>query len=59
MKYEAYKRRFDKFLTKYKDLCREYEEFTNENIIDYEYDIYQLYERAVRINKQRDRKSVV
>lgn len=59
MKYEAYKRRFDKFLTKYKDLCREYEELTNENIIDYEYDIYQLYERAVRINKQSELHSLL
>jgi RNA polymerase sigma factor (sigma-70 family) len=52
MKYEAYKKRFDKFLTKYKDLCSEYEEIMNDNISEYEYDIYQLYEKSLKINKQ-------
>lgn len=52
MKYEAYKKRFDKFLTKYKDLCSEYEEIINDNISEYEYDIYQLYEKSLKINKQ-------
>lgn len=52
MKYEPYKKRFDKFLTKYKDLCSEYEEIMNDNISEYEYDIYQLYEKSLKINKQ-------
>jgi DNA-directed RNA polymerase sigma subunit (sigma70/sigma32) len=52
MKYDAYKKRFDKFLTKYKDLCSEYEEIMNDNISEYEYDIYQLYEKSLKINKQ-------
>ena len=59
MKYDAYKRRFDKFLIKHKDICDEYEELLNDNIIEYEYDIYQLYERAVKINKSSELSSLL
>ena len=51
MKYEAYQRRFDKFLSKYSDMCAIYDEAHSESLKDYEYDIYQMYLKLLKINK--------
>jgi DNA-directed RNA polymerase sigma subunit (sigma70/sigma32) len=59
MKYNSFDKIFKKFLTKYEDLICEYENKLQEVLEDSEYDIYNLFENLLKINKSVDFEEVM
>ena len=59
MKYGSFDKIFKKFLTKYEDLICEYENKLQEVLEDSEYDIYNLFENLLKINKSVDFEEVM
>lgn len=54
MKYNAFDKIFKKFLTKYDELICEYESVVSESMDNIEFDIYNLFENLLKINKSID-----
>ena len=54
MKYNAFDKIFKKFLTKYDELICEYESVVSESMDNTEFDIYNLFENLLKINKSID-----
>jgi RNA polymerase sigma factor (sigma-70 family) len=54
MKYNAFDKIFKKFLTKYDELICEYESTVSESMDNTEFDIYNLFENLLKINKSID-----
>lgn len=54
MTYDTFQKKFNKFLIKYADIVEEYDELNLDSIKNCEYDIFQLYEKALKIDKYID-----
>jgi DNA-directed RNA polymerase sigma subunit (sigma70/sigma32) len=59
MKYNSFDKIFKKFLTKYEDLICEYESSNQEAVEETEFDIYNLFENLLKINKSVDFEEVM